>query len=95
MKTKSYNMVLCSMEFGRGKIASNKRPEVIIAAFYFCFQTEDSDSSTSSGDEVDGSGSGEPDEPPRPGILVTAWVFIYTFFTSIIPQGPPQQFPAN
>ncbi|KAM9724587.1 homocysteine-responsive endoplasmic reticulum-resident ubiquitin-like domain member 2 protein [Menidia menidia] len=31
--------------------------------------------------------------PPEPGLLTTAWSFISTFFTSLIPEGRPQ--PAN
>lgn len=27
---------------------------------------------------------------PRPGIVASAWSFITTFFTSLIPEGPPQ-----
>ncbi|KAM4705337.1 homocysteine-responsive endoplasmic reticulum-resident ubiquitin-like domain member 2 protein [Rhinophrynus dorsalis] len=27
---------------------------------------------------------------PRPGLLASAWSFITTFFTSLIPEGPPQ-----
>lgn len=26
----------------------------------------------------------------RPGIMASAWSFITTFFTSLIPEGPPQ-----
>ncbi|XP_054748688.2 homocysteine-responsive endoplasmic reticulum-resident ubiquitin-like domain member 2 protein [Lytechinus pictus] len=58
-------------------------------------QPEESESSTSGSDDVDGSTEAEPVEPPRPGMLVTVWIFVSTFFTSILPQGPPQQFPAN
>lgn len=38
-----------------------------------------------SGEEgPDGSNGG-----PRPGFLSSAWSFITTFFTSLIPEGPP------
>lgn len=36
----------------------------------------------------------EPDTPPRPGFLGVVWIFVSTFFTSLIPQGP-QQLAAN
>lgn len=26
----------------------------------------------------------------RPGLMASAWSFITTFFTSLIPEGPPQ-----
>ncbi|XP_009858000.2 homocysteine-responsive endoplasmic reticulum-resident ubiquitin-like domain member 1 protein isoform X1 [Ciona intestinalis] len=31
----------------------------------------------------------EPDVPPPPSLTATAWCFVSTFFTSLIPQGPP------
>ncbi|KAK6491687.1 homocysteine-responsive endoplasmic reticulum-resident ubiquitin-like domain member 2 protein isoform X1 [Huso huso] len=34
-----------------------------------------------------------PDMTPHPGCLASAWSFITTFFTSLIPEGPPH--PAN
>ncbi|XP_011682075.1 homocysteine-responsive endoplasmic reticulum-resident ubiquitin-like domain member 2 protein isoform X1 [Strongylocentrotus purpuratus] len=58
-------------------------------------QPDESESSTSTSDDVDGNTEAEPAEPPRPGMLLTVWIFVSTFFTSILPQGPPQQFPAN
>ncbi|XP_071501572.1 homocysteine-responsive endoplasmic reticulum-resident ubiquitin-like domain member 2 protein [Diadema antillarum] len=56
---------------------------------------DESDGSTSNSDDTDGAEGTEPDDPPRPGLLATTWIFISTFFTSIVPQGPPQQIPAN
>lgn len=40
-------------------------------------------------------GPGDPanESPPYPGFLASTWSFITTFFTSLIPEGPPQ--PAN
>ncbi len=29
-----------------------------------------------------------PAEPPRPGVLATAWIFVSTFFTSLLPMDP-------
>eukprot|EP00058_Branchiostoma_floridae_P008597 XP_002594085.1 hypothetical protein BRAFLDRAFT_68474 [Branchiostoma floridae] len=49
-------------------------------------------------EEENGEGSGtederdNPAEPPpiqQPGMLLTAWTFLSTFFTSLIPQQPP------
>lgn len=45
-------------------------------------------------EEEDDGESGEegPEEaaPPRPGFLVATWSFISTFFTSLVPEGPPR-----
>lgn len=45
-------------------------------------------------------GGGAPEDPdqaaaalPEPGFLTTAWSFVCTFFTSLIPEGRPH--PAN
>lgn len=27
---------------------------------------------------------------PRPGLMASAWAFLTSFFTSLIPEGPPQ-----
>lgn len=40
-------------------------------------------------------GGGAPDDQaaalPEPSFLTTAWSFISTFFTSLVPEGRPQQ----
>ncbi|XP_028836576.1 homocysteine-responsive endoplasmic reticulum-resident ubiquitin-like domain member 2 protein [Denticeps clupeoides] len=45
-------------------------------------------------EEGDSSEEGQDDQnspgPPHPGFLSSAWSFISTFFTSLIPEGPPQ-----
>lgn len=48
-----------------------------------------------SGEEGGGEGGDEqaPALPPEVGFLTTAWSFISTFFTSLIPEGRP--LPAN
>ena len=39
------------------------------------------------GEEADPEPAG-PEELPRPGVLGTAWIFVSTFFTSLLPMDP-------
>ncbi|MEE6465731.1 hypothetical protein FKM82_006668 [Ascaphus truei] len=43
----------------------------------------DDEAGEETGDDAD-------DAMPRPGLVASAWSFITTFFTSLIPEGPPQ-----
>ena len=42
-----------------------------------------------SGREEEGQEDGANAGPPYPGFLAATWSFISTFFTSLIPEGPP------
>lgn len=46
---------------------------------------ESGESGDSGDDTTESTGGAEP-----PGFMASAWSFITTFFTSLIPEGPPQ-----
>lgn len=48
----------------------------------------DSSNENSDGTEETSRSEPPPEEPSRPGFFGTLWIFVSTFFTSLIPQGP-------
>lgn len=41
-------------------------------------------------DGIDEDGGEDANSEQQPGFMASAWSFITTFFTSLIPEGPPQ-----
>ncbi|KAJ8273181.1 hypothetical protein GJAV_G00098580 [Gymnothorax javanicus] len=79
-------------EFDQQNLGGGANPEELEAEPHREIQEMERimDEGLEEGEETSGEeGSEGPNNGPQPGFLSSAWSFIMTFFTSLIPEGPP------